>query len=223
MPDAVWTKSNAALLLLGAAGLALGLPLRVLVVGAAFSFSIYLALNRRWLQQYQPLGGYANLVTLSRLALLLLAASQYEVWHRYGLFLAFLAVIVSDGVDGYLARKYKQTSELGAKLDIETDALMCALLAGIHFVQETAGVWVLVAGNLRYFYVWGLFAAGAERARATPKPYTRLIGVLFISSLMGPFIVPPWLALPAMGLGSFLVSVSFIRSFYGKWRVSTRH
>ena len=205
-------------MLLGTVGLYLNMPISILLVLAAISFGIYLGSNLQRLLQFQPWGGYANIVTLSRLALLLLAASQHAVWPDYLLFAAFLLVVVSDGIDGYLARKYGQASEMGAHLDIETDALQCLALAGIHFVEQTAGGWVLLAGSLRYIYIWGVHAAGLERVEAPNLPYTRLIGILFISSLLGPFVAPSWLAVPALALGCLLVSVSFIRSFYAKWR-----
>ncbi|MBV1930916.1 MAG: CDP-alcohol phosphatidyltransferase family protein [Porticoccaceae bacterium] len=51
--------------------------------------------------------------------LLVLADQQLEIW-----FLSLLAVsLATDAVDGYLARKLNQTSELGARLDSWGDAL----------------------------------------------------------------------------------------------------
>ena len=35
-------------------------------------------------------------------------------WHRYLAIAAFATAALSDGVDGYLARRYNQRSELGA-------------------------------------------------------------------------------------------------------------
>ena len=202
MSDQSWIKLQAALMLAGTVGLYFGLPLWILLAMAAASFLLYLLTNRERLLKHKPWGGYANLVTLARLALLLLAGSQFAKWHDYGLFAAFLVVVVSDGIDGYLARKYRQTTELGSQLDIETDALLCLVLASVHYVQGTASAWVLLAGSLRYIYVWGLYAGGMEQIEAPPQPYARLIGILFISSLLGPFVAPLWLAVPVSKLGA---------------------
>jgi len=227
MPDHNWIKLQAALMLTGTVGLYHGMALWVLLGLAAASFVLYLLTNRQRLLKHTPWGGYANLVTLARLALLLLAGSQFAKWHDYGLFAAFLVVVVSDGIDGYLARKYKQTTVLGSWLDIETDALLCLVLASVHYVQDTASAWVLLAGSLRYIYVWVLFAAGMEQIEAPSQPYARLVGILFISSLLGPFVAPLWLAIPVLALGCLLVGGSFLHSFYGKWRakqaVNARH
>ncbi len=218
MPDQNWIKLQAALMLLGTVGLYHGMALWVLLGLAAASFALYLLTNRQRLLKQQPWGGYANLVTLSRLVLLLLAASQHAIWHDYLLFAAFLLVVVSDGIDGYLARKYGQASELGAHLDVETDALQCMVLAGIHFIEQTVAAWVLLAGGLRYIYVWSVYAANLGQTEAPKQAYTRVIGILFISSLLGPFVAPQWLAAPVLALGCSLVGGSFVSSFYARWR-----
>ena len=49
--------------------------------------------------------------------------------HRYLAIAAFLGASLCDGVDGYIARRYNQRSELGAILDPLGDKLL--LLAGI--------------------------------------------------------------------------------------------
>jgi len=49
--------------------------------------------------------------------------------HRLAAMLAFAVAAISDGVDGYIARRYNQRSELGAILDPLGDKLL--LVAGI--------------------------------------------------------------------------------------------
>lgn len=53
-----------------------------------------------------------------------------EPWLRYGAIVAFLVAAVSDGLDGYVARRYNQRTELGAILDPIADKglLVSALL-----------------------------------------------------------------------------------------------
>jgi len=45
-------------------------------------------------------------------------------WHRYAAIAAFLAAAVSDGIDGFIARRFNQSTELGAILDPLADKLL---------------------------------------------------------------------------------------------------
>ena len=77
----------------------------------------------------------ANILSFLRLGLVpvlgWLAASGEDV-----LFLWVLGVcLISDALDGYLARKLNQTSELGAKLDSWGDALTyAAMILGLYLL-----------------------------------------------------------------------------------------
>lgn len=76
-----------------------------------------------------------NLLSLLRLALvpvlIALAAAGQVDW-----FLALLAIsLVSDVLDGYLARKLQQASELGARLDSWADMLTyAAMIFGLYLI-----------------------------------------------------------------------------------------
>ena len=54
--------------------------------------------------------------------------TQHE-WHRYAALACFFLASVLDGVDGYIARRFNQRSELGAILDPLADKLL--LVSGI--------------------------------------------------------------------------------------------
>lgn len=56
-------------------------------------------------------------------------------WQRFTAIAIFLIAAVSDGLDGYIARKYKQRSELGAILDPIADKGL--LLSGIITLSLT--------------------------------------------------------------------------------------
>src|SRR6266568_4455129 len=78
----------------------------------------------------------ANKVTIVRILLVpffivevLNYVEQGRELHRHLAIAAFLAASVCDGVDGYIARRYNQRSELGAILDPLGDKLL--LVAGI--------------------------------------------------------------------------------------------
>ncbi|HAM70751.1 MAG TPA: hypothetical protein DCM86_03820 [Verrucomicrobiales bacterium] len=73
----------------------------------------------------------ANKITIFRILLVpffivqvLYYARQGEEWHRLLAILSFGLASISDGLDGYIARRYNQRSELGALLDPIADKLL---------------------------------------------------------------------------------------------------
>src|SRR3954468_9524367 len=78
----------------------------------------------------------ANKVTILRMLLIpfFVVEALYYVktgkeWFRLAAILAFGIAAICDGVDGYIARRYNQRSELGAILDPLADKLL--LVSGI--------------------------------------------------------------------------------------------
>ena len=78
----------------------------------------------------------ANKISIFRILLVpvfvvevLYYAQEGDEIHRLAAVLAFAIAAISDGVDGYIARRYNQRSELGAILDPLGDKLL--LVAGI--------------------------------------------------------------------------------------------
>jgi CDP-diacylglycerol--glycerol-3-phosphate 3-phosphatidyltransferase len=69
----------------------------------------------------------ANLITLSRLVLLILVVWIFYTpigpWHFASFFLIIL-IFVTDGLDGYIARKRNETSLFGALFDIAGDRVV---------------------------------------------------------------------------------------------------
>lgn len=78
-----------------------------------------------------------NLITLARLVMAPLAVSMI-VSHRFvEAFVIFVLAGVSDAVDGFLAKRFKLASELGAYLDPLADK---ALLISIYVTLAAIGV-----------------------------------------------------------------------------------
>jgi phosphatidylglycerophosphate synthase len=101
--------------------------------------------------------GPANLVTLGRAALVALIAAL--VGEPASVPLAWLAAILAgicaalDGLDGWLARRTGLASAFGARFDMEVDALLIMSLAIIAWWWDKAGMWILLAGGMRYLFV----------------------------------------------------------------------
>jgi cardiolipin synthase (CMP-forming) len=86
----------------------------------------------------------ANKVTIFRIILIpfFVIEVYYYVktgneWHRMFAVLSFAIAAICDGVDGYIARRYHQRSELGAILDPLADKLL--LISGVVFLSFDLG------------------------------------------------------------------------------------
>lgn len=84
--------------------------------------------------------------------------------------------LVLDGVDGQVARRTGTVSELGARFDMEVDALLILVLSA--YVAPAAGWWVLLIGAARYAFV----AAGRLlpwlRGTLPPRPWCKVVAVV---------------------------------------------
>ncbi len=104
----------------------------------------------------------ANKITIARIALIplfVLMAIYYgesvqrgapEEWQRYTAIVIFLVAAASDGLDGYVARRYNQRSALGVILDPIADKGL--LLSGI--ITLSISNWSEVDPNYGKFPLW---------------------------------------------------------------------
>jgi phosphatidylglycerophosphate synthase len=104
--------------------------------------------------------GPANRVTLARGALVggVAALVADGLVHggisgaRIGVLVGLASVALSlDLVDGWVARRTGSESELGARFDMELDALLIAVLSVL--VAVSLGPWVLLIGLMRYAFL----------------------------------------------------------------------
>ena len=202
---------------------ALGFPVAVPAL-AALVFVCFIGFIFVWLPEHSPHTrlGTANRVTVYRAALVanIAAVSAYpSVLAAHGAVItATMAMTFAlDGVDGWLARQLKQSSNFGARFDQELDALFTLVLAFALFRMEAAGVWVLIAGAWHYFYQ-GMKAAFPRFRTALPFSHRRRIvcGVVVASLIASssPFLSEPsaeTLALAAVLLlsASFLIDIAW--------------
>jgi len=135
----------------------------------------------------------ANLITLSRLLLLIVVvviAYQPPALYQLANVPLMILVFVTDGLDGYVARKRHETTRFGAMFDIAGDRIveltMWIVLAHLGLVP----VWVPIVFVVRGTIVDAIRASQTKSRRASP------------------------FALMATPLGKWLVAGRFMRALY---------
>jgi phosphatidylglycerophosphate synthase len=187
------------------------------ILKALVGYGLAVALLVGFLPAHRPHPrlGPANQVTLLRA--LLTAFLLGLVGEGDGAAIAWTAFLLAlfaeslDGVDGWLARRGGWASPFGARFDMETDALLVAVLALLVWSLDKAGIWVLAAGLLRYLFVAaGILLPWMRR----PLPPSRrrqtacVVQVLTLTLALLPALPPDWSALVA-GAGLILLCYSF--------------
>ena len=90
-----------------------------------------------------------NFLSLLRIPLALLFLTASPILRLAALFLAML----SDGLDGYIARKYKHSSRLGALLDPISDKFFVFFVLAIFIQEHKLEWWQMAAMMCRDFSV----------------------------------------------------------------------
>src|SRR5580765_5722902 len=173
--------------------------------------------------------GIANCVTAVRAVLVVLAATAIALspgpsvsWFVVG---TAVAVTVLDGVDGWAARRFGESSAFGARFDMEVDALLIMTLSVLAWRWGKAGVWVLASGLLRYlFVVSGWIWPWMERP-LLPSRRRQTVCVIQIVALIvvvSPIAMPPLSAIIAAIALAILAGSFAIDSWwlYGRQQVA---
>jgi len=162
--------------------------------------------------------GAANAITLARLALVVLLAWRLPRGAgpiESGLVLLVFAL---DGLDGWVARRADSASELGARLDMETDALFVLVCALGLYACQRLGAYVLVPGVLRYAYVLALAWLPRPRREAPRSQLGRYaFGLMVLSFALSAWPLSSQHALLAQ-VASLGIVASFARSVYWSLR-----
>ncbi|MCD2184660.1 CDP-alcohol phosphatidyltransferase family protein [Rhizobium sp. GN54] len=165
--------------------------------------------------------GLANAVTAVRAAMVSLvaaavfypAASQSIANAPWSFVVFVLVALALDGFDGHLARRYEQVSDLGARFDMEIDALLILCLSAAAFFLGKAGAWVLLIGLMRYGFVLAQYPVPRLAGELHPTLRRKLVCVVQIAALCAillPFVTAPvssWLAALALLLLSYSFAV----------------
>lgn len=146
--------------------------------------------------------GAANAVTLARLAATAVLAAALALppdrlaepalgWMLFGLAVGAFAL---DGVDGWLARRTGAASAFGARFDMELDAFVTLVLAGLVWLSGKAEAWVMAAGLARYLFVVAAWRWPFLRGELAPSRRRRVVCALTVGTLaavLAPVIAPP--------------------------------
>lgn len=98
-----------------------------------------------------------NLITVARILLVPVVVWAIASGEMLAAFLLFAAAGVSDAVDGFLAKRFGQTSELGAILDPLADkALIVSIYVSLGVVAAIPG-WVAILVVSRDILIVGAF------------------------------------------------------------------
>lgn len=142
----------------------------------------------------------ANLITLARLLLLiivvLIAYQPFSIWHLVNVALLIL-VFVSDGLDGYVARKRNEASVFGAMFDIASDRITELVMWIVLVDLEVVPVWVPLVFIIRGTIVDTIRANQVTSSEGAP-----------FSMLTTP-------------IGKWLVAGKFMRGFYAALKGTT--
>jgi CDP-diacylglycerol--glycerol-3-phosphate 3-phosphatidyltransferase len=185
-----------------------------------------------------------NSITMSRIVmipLLLWILTPHFPWHAFGAqeitaSVLFVLASITDGLDGYLARKRGQITTMGMLLDPIADKIMVtsALVALVAYnPQPVVKVWIAVVIIGREFLISGLRSIASSegftiQASDLGKLKTVIQIVCVVSAILahgwdqwqiGVLIVPVrWIAIAAIYFTVLVSSISAIDYFVGFWK-----
>ncbi len=185
-----------------------------------------------------------NSITLSRMVtipLLLWILSPHFPWQgplgvqEIAASILFILASITDGLDGYLARRRKQITTMGMLLDPIADKIMvtAALVALVSFNPEVVKVWIAVVIIAREFLVSGLRSIASSegftiQASDLGKLKTVLQIVCVVSAILAHrwdawelsvLVIPvKWIAITAIYFTVLVSIISAVDYFVGFWK-----
>jgi CDP-diacylglycerol--glycerol-3-phosphate 3-phosphatidyltransferase len=185
-----------------------------------------------------------NSITMSRIVmipLLLWILTPHFPWvgthgaQEIAAAVLFVLASITDGLDGYLARKRKQITTVGMLLDPIADKIMVAgaLIALVAYTPEVVKVWLVVIIIGREFLISGLRSIASSegftiQASDLGKLKTVIQIICVVSAILahgwdqwqfGILIVPvKWIAIAAIYFTVLVSAISAIDYFVGFWK-----
>jgi CDP-diacylglycerol--glycerol-3-phosphate 3-phosphatidyltransferase len=184
-----------------------------------------------------------NSITMSRIIMIplfLWILSPHFPWQGHGAqeiaaSILFVLASITDGLDGYLARRRGQITTMGMLLDPLADKIMvtAAFVALVAYNPEVVKVWIVVVIIGREFLISGLRSiAASEGFTVTASELGKLKTVVQIVSVVsailahrwdswqiGPIAIPvKWYAIAAIYFAALVAIISAVDYFIGFWR-----
>jgi len=185
-----------------------------------------------------------NSITMSRIVmipLLLWILSPHFPWRgpegtqELAASILFVLASMTDGLDGYLARKRGQITTMGMLLDPLADKIMvtAALIQLVAYTPDIVKVWVAVVIIGREFLISGLRSiAASEGFTITASELGKLKTVIQIVSVVsailahrwddwqiGVLVIPVrWYAIAAIYFTVLVSTISAVDYFVGFWK-----
>jgi len=185
-----------------------------------------------------------NSITLSRIAmiplLLWILSPHFPLQGPHGeqeilASILFVLASITDGLDGYLARKRKQITTMGMLLDPIADKIMVtgALIALVAYNPTVVKVWIVVVIIAREFLISGLRSIASSegftiQASDLGKLKTVVQIVCVVSAVLahhwdewqfGVVVIPvKWVAIAAIYFTVVVSTISAIDYFVGFWK-----
>ncbi|MEL6924408.1 MAG: CDP-alcohol phosphatidyltransferase family protein [Bacteroidota bacterium] len=170
-------------------------------------------------QQRQQRGSWsfytepANLVSTFRLVSLMLLFAFHSSLSFRQIAIIATVILVLDGLDGYLARRFNTTSDFGAYLDMETDAYFVMVLSFLC-AKEGLLPWAVIGlGLLRYIYFLLIRWRKPPERKERRSFIGQFIAVFLMGSLISCFVLPESIYNMAMLIATGLIGWSFGRDF----------
>jgi cardiolipin synthase len=96
-----------------------------------------------------------NLITLGRIFMVPIVVWAIASGRMQLAFLLFLAAAISDGVDGFLAKRFGMKTELGAYLDPLADKILIVSIYVTLGVTQVIPLWIVILVVSRDFMIIG--------------------------------------------------------------------
>ena len=166
----------------------------------------------------------SNLITISRLVLLPFIIYFLLTEQRVVAFVIMFVSLLSDGLDGYLARKLNQESRLGRFLDPLCDKIFLAAVMITLLYIRAVPLWAVLVIVLRDFLIlFGSFVLLRSKAVVEPSNmFGKITGFAFGAMILAFTIgwtlignIFMYLSIPLMTIAFITYSVNYLRIMKG--------
>jgi phosphatidylglycerophosphate synthase len=213
----------ALLALLTGVAVTVGLSGAAWAAGLSSGVVLTAAMSRGLQRADRPSAGPADLVTLSR-GILACGVAALTVDSLLGRDLTQAVVtlavpaLVSDAVDGWVARHSGAVTAFGGRFDGEVDAFLILVLS--VYVAPSVGWWVLAAGVARYAFGAAAWAVPWMRGQLDYRYWRKVVTatVSIVLTVAAAELVPRWATVGAVVVALTLLTESFGRDVWRLWR-----